>query len=252
MTVAALVVGAGRGERLRATLSGPAWPEGGGTAPDAPVPKAFVRVGGRTLLARACEALAACEAVDRVVPVVPPGTEELARRSLAGVEPAAKLGAPVPGGAARQDSVRAGLEALPEGVELVAVHDAARPLVRPADVARVVAAARATGAALLAVPAADTLHRVEDDRVVETPARRGLWAAQTPQVFRIDWLREALAKARADGIEGTDDAALVARLGVAVRVVEGDPANRKITTAADLAFAEAWLAREGRGMEEGA
>jgi len=188
--------------------------------------------------------------VDRIMPVVPAGEEARAREALAGVAPALRM-APVPGGASRQDSVQAGLDALPPEVELVAVHDAARPLVRPEDVARVVAAAREGGAALLAVPAADTLHRVEGDRVAETPARRTLWVAQTPQVFRADWLREALAKARAEGVEGTDDAALVTRPGVAVRVVEGDPANRKITTAADLAFARLWLARGGASDAHG-
>lgn len=257
MTVAALVVGAGRGERLRSSVSAPA-PEAGAGAPTPPraplPPKAFVSLrvaegGGmparRTLLALACRALASSGAVDWIVPVVPPGEEARAREALAALGAGGRLAPPVAGGARRQESVQAGLDALPPDVQLVAVHDAARPLVRPEDVARVVAAARAGGAALLAVPAADTLHRVADGGVAETPARRDLWAAQTPQVFRVDWLREALAKARAEKVEGTDDAGLVARLGVSVRVVEGDPSNRKITTAADLAFAELWLARRG-------
>jgi 2-C-methyl-D-erythritol 4-phosphate cytidylyltransferase len=249
MTVAALVVGAGRGERLRASLPGPG-PDGV-ASPASPVPKALVRVAGRTLLAHACRTLAGCEDVRWVVPVVPPGAEAAARDALRGVEPARKLRDPVAGGAARQDSVRAGLAALPSDAELVAVHDAARPFVAPGDVARVVEAARACGAALLAVPIADTVHRVEEGRLVETPSRRGLWAAQTPQVFRVGWLREALDEARALGVQGTDDAALVARLGVVVRVVEGDPANTKITTAADLALAALRLGA-GAPAEEGA
>lgn len=248
MTVAALVVGAGRGERLRASLSGPA---AGRTpcSPGPPVPKALVPLAGRALLAHACQALARCACVTRVVAVVPPGLEGRAREALCGVEPAAKLMEPVAGGAERQDSVEAGLARLEADTGWVLVHDAARPLVAAEDVERVVAAARESGAALLAIPASDTLHRVREGRLVETPPRRELWAAQTPQVFRIDWLREALTKARAEGVQGTDDAALVARLGVEVRVVEGDPANRKITTAADLAFAEAWLA-EARQVDE--
>jgi 2-C-methyl-D-erythritol 4-phosphate cytidylyltransferase len=151
----------------------------------------------------------------------------------------------VAGGAERQDSVRCGLEALPAEVTHVAVHDAARPLVRPGDVTRVVRAARSCGAALLAVPVRDTIKRVESGRVVATPPRSECYAAQTPQVFRIDWLRDALAKADADGVRGTDDASLVERLGVAVEVVEGDPANLKITSAEDLALAEVWLRRRG-------
>jgi 2-C-methyl-D-erythritol 4-phosphate cytidylyltransferase len=141
--------------------------------------------------------------------------------------------------------VRLGLAALPPEVQLVAVHDAARPLVRPADVGRVVLAARACGAALLAVPVADTIHRAADGWLRETPPRAECFAAQTPQVFRADWLREALAKAEAAGVRATDDASLVAALGVAVRVVPGDPANLKITRAADLALAEAELRRRG-------
>jgi 2-C-methyl-D-erythritol 4-phosphate cytidylyltransferase len=160
-----------------------------------------------------------------------------------------RLAAAVAGGAERQDSVRAGLRALPGDVSFVAVHDAARPLVRAADVARVVAAAREHGAALLAVRVRDTLKRVRGGRVVETPPRDECWAAQTPQVFRRDWLEEALAKAEADGFLGTDDAQLVERLGLPVRVVEGDPANLKITFPEDLALAEARLRERAAARE---
>jgi 2-C-methyl-D-erythritol 4-phosphate cytidylyltransferase len=229
MSVAALVLGAGRGERL-------------GTH----APKAFVPLLGRPILLHALDALAACPELDRLLPVVP--AEELATlaRWRAELEAIPRLAAAVAGGAERQDSVRAGLRALPAEVAWVAVHDAARPLVRPADVARVVAVAREHGAALLAVRVRDTLKRVRGGRVVETPPRDECWAAQTPQVFRRDWLEEALAKAEADGFLGTDDAQLVERLGLPVRVVEGDPLNLKITFPEDLALAEATL-RERRG-----
>jgi 2-C-methyl-D-erythritol 4-phosphate cytidylyltransferase len=158
-----------------------------------------------------------------------------------------KLGAPVAGGAERQDSVRAGLAALPPEVEWVAVHDAARPWVRPDDVSRVIRAARETGAAILAVPCADTVKRVKEGRVIETPPRNELWAAQTPQVFRRDWLEEAHAKAAAEGARGTDDASLVEALGLPVAVVPGDPSNRKVTTREDLAFLEAAAAGTPEG-----
>ncbi len=91
------------------------------------------------------------------------------------------------------------------------------------------------------MPVRDTLKRVRDGRVVETPAREGLWAAQTPQVFRASLLREAIAKAEAAGFQGTDDAQIVERLGVSVEIVAGDPSNLKITWPADLAWAEACL-----------
>jgi 2-C-methyl-D-erythritol 4-phosphate cytidylyltransferase len=113
----------------------------------------------------------------------------------------------------------------------------------------VVRAAEAWGAAILASPATDTWKRVRAGRVVETPPRSECFAAQTPQVFRLDWLREALAKAEAEGLRATDDAALVERLGVAVHVVEGPATNLKITTAADLALAEALLAAAAAGGE---
>jgi 2-C-methyl-D-erythritol 4-phosphate cytidylyltransferase len=143
--------------------------------------------------------------------------------------------------------VRAGLAVLPAEISHVAIHDAARPLVRPEAVSRVVAVAGEVGAALLARPAADTIHRVRAGAVVETPLRSECFAAQTPQVFRIDWLREALAKADADGFVASDDGALVARLGVRVEVVPGDADNLKITTASDLAIAEALLAAREPG-----
>jgi len=235
MQVAALVLGAGSGSRLRASLP-PAAARAGLPA------KALVRLAGRTLLARSIDAMLASGAVDWVQPVLP--AEELARwpeiaRELADGR---RVASPIAGGATRQASARAGLAALPPGIVLVAVHDAARPLVAPVDVARVISAAREHGAALLATPLRDTLHRVASGAIAATPARDEHVAAQTPQVFRAELLREALDKADQAGIVATDDAALVARLGVEVRVVLGSPDNLKITTAADLLLAERLLA----------
>jgi len=242
MTVAALVVGAGRGERFRAGGGS------GGAEPAGSRPKALVLLAGRSLLEHATLALAESPEVDLVIPVLAPETLARLAEWAPGLAALPKLGEPVAGGAERQDSVRAGLAALPPEVEWVAVHDAARPCVRPGDVARVVVAARETGAAILAVPCADTVKRVRDGRVLETPLRSELWAAQTPQVFRRDWLEEAHDKAAAEGTLGTDDASLVEALGLPVAVVPGDPSNRKVTTAGDLAVLEAALAaghREG-------
>jgi 2-C-methyl-D-erythritol 4-phosphate cytidylyltransferase len=221
MRVAALVVGAGRGERL-------------GRAE----PKAFVPLAGRPLIAHALETLTSVSSIERVVPVVPAERCAELARLLGALARHPKLAPPVAGGATRQDSVRLGLDALPREVELVAVHDAARPLLRADDAARVVAEAARCGAAILAVPVADTIKRARGGEIVETPPRAELFAAQTPQVFRADWLREALAKAAADGRAGTDCAELVEALGVRVAIVAGDPDNLKITRAADLAQAE--------------
>jgi 2-C-methyl-D-erythritol 4-phosphate cytidylyltransferase len=232
MTVAALVLGAGSGSRLRES-----W------AADGAAPKAFVRLAGKSLMARSIDALCASGACALIQPVLP--ASELGRWSEVARDLATpgRVAAPVAGGATRQASAAAGLAALPAGIAHVAVHDAARPLVRPADVARVVAVALEHGAALLATRLFDTIHRVQAGCIAETPLRAEHWAAQTPQVFRIDWLRDALAQAARDRVEGTDDAGLVARLGLPVHVVEGDAGNLKITRADDLALAEQWLAR---------
>jgi 2-C-methyl-D-erythritol 4-phosphate cytidylyltransferase len=229
MTTAALVLAAGRGERL-----------------GAPLPKAFVPLAGVPLVVRALAALAAVPEIDLLVPVVPPGARRRFECLAVALRGEPKLAAAVEGGALRQDSVRAGLASLPEDAEWVVIHDAARALVRPADVSRVVAAARCHGAALLAVPARDTVKQVRDGRVVATPPRDECWLAQTPQAFRAELLRKALAEADAAGFVGTDDAQLVERLGAPVQVVQGDGCNLKITGPDDLVAAEAWLsARRG-------
>jgi len=223
MRVAAIAVAAGRGERLGQAR-----------------PKALVPVAGRSLLGHAVAALAACERVDAVVPVLPPGC------AVPGDAEHPKCLPAVVGGERRQDSVLAGLAALPASVEWVAVHDAARALLRPEAVTRVIEAAERHGAALLALPLRDTLKRVEDGRVLETPPREAYWLAQTPQVFRVRVLREALEKARAEGRTATDCAALVEACGVAVSVVRGDADNLKITWPEDLAAAERILAERSR------
>jgi 2-C-methyl-D-erythritol 4-phosphate cytidylyltransferase len=230
MRTVALVLAAGRGERLGHRL-----------------PKGFVPLSGRPLLLHALAVLDAAPEVERVVAVIPADAFDRYRQAIAGAGALGKLAPPVAGGRERQDSVRAGLAALPPGAQLVLVHDAARPCLRGDAVRRVIEAARATGAAILAAPVRDTIKRVVDGRVAGTPPRAECWAAQTPQVFRVEILREALAKAEADGVLGTDDAQLVEALGVEVRVVPGDPDNLKVTGPEDLALAERLLALRGGG-----
>lgn len=224
LPVAALVLAAGRGERLGQAVS-----------------KAFVAVEGRTLLERSIRALADSKRFDRVVPVLAARDLPAYRRIAPGLADVPGLAEPVMGGAERQDSMAAGLAGLPPEIGLVAVHDAARCLVDPEDVGRVVDAARHSGAAILAVRVADTLKRVEANRIVETPDRAGFWAAQTPQVFRRDWLEAALAAARVAMRVATDDAALVEATGRTVEVVEARCPNPKITRPDDLALARVLL-----------
>ncbi|HKI57117.1 MAG TPA: 2-C-methyl-D-erythritol 4-phosphate cytidylyltransferase [Trueperaceae bacterium] len=218
--VAGLVAAAGQGTRLAAG------------------PKAFVRVGDRSLLQWAVAGLE--PVVDEIVVAV--GADDVARARAQ--VPGAKV---VPGGSTRQDTV-ARLLAETAAV-YVLVHDAARPFL-PADVARrVLAAAREAGAATAALKVADT---IVDADTGETLARERLRAVQTPQGFERRLLREAHVRAAEDGTAATDDAALVRRLGRPVRLVEGSPLLHKITTPEDLrlAFALEALWLEQRSHEE--
>lgn len=148
----------------------------------------------------------------------------------------------VPGGARRQDSVRAGVDALPFGVEWVAIHDAARPLLTPKFLNAVLAGARARGSAILALPVLDTAKR-ENGRghILKTVPRQGLWLAQTPQVFRVARLKEALHRAGRRDV--TDDAMLMERMKQPVKLVPGSPWNIKVTTKEDIPIVEGLLKR---------
>ena len=205
--------------------------------------KLFAPLAGRPLIAHSLMAFEVCRLIDRVVLVL---TEENLERACRLVDAAGfdKVAVICPGGPRRQDSVRLGLEALGE-CRWVVVHDGARPLVTAALIEAGLAAAAETGAAIAAVPLADTLKEAADDGLVRrTLDRRNLWAAQTPQVFDYELLREA--HRQADG-EVTDDAALVEALGRRVKVFPGSARNLKVTTAADLALAQALLAEVGEG-----
>jgi 2-C-methyl-D-erythritol 4-phosphate cytidylyltransferase len=231
-SVAALVLGAGRGERLGQAL-----------------PKAFVPIAGRTLIEHSIRALAESGSIDLIVPVLAAG--ERTRWKALGLESIQGLTEPVEGGAERQDSMQAGLEALPEEIEFVAVHDAARCLVAGEDIRAVVSAARQTGAAILGERVRDTIKRVVDGLIVETPARDEFWAAQTPQVIRRDWLSEAILAAGRTGRLGTDDAQLIEWSGHPVRMVEARFPNPKITRPEDLVLAERMLEKAATNSERG-
>jgi 2-C-methyl-D-erythritol 4-phosphate cytidylyltransferase len=218
-----ILVAAGRGERMGAGR-----------------PKAFRELGGQPIVLRAARVFDEAPSVRSIVAVVPAAEVEAARALLA---PVRKLVALVPGGERRQDSVREGLKQAPAGFEgVVLVHDAARPLVDVALVEAVARAAAGAGAAVPVVPVVDTVKRVRDGLVVETLDREELGAAQTPQGFRLSLLVQAYEAASRDGVTVTDEAMAVERLGAPVRAVPGSPRNRKITTPADLAWAEGVLA----------
>jgi 2-C-methyl-D-erythritol 4-phosphate cytidylyltransferase len=146
------------------------------------------------------------------------------------------------GGRTRSESVANGLDDLPDGAEIVLVHDAARPLVGAATIDRVVSAVRAGRSAIAALPVVDTLKQVDGDgRIVATVPRDNLWRAQTPQGFPRRVIVDAHRRAKSDRIDATDDAALLERLGIAVEVVQGSERALKVTDAGDFARVEALL-----------
>ncbi len=152
-----------------------------------------------------------------------------------------KVQAVIVGGDSRQASVEAGLGALSNKVKLAAIHDGARPLVSWQVIDRTVRAANSYGAAAPAIPVKDTVKAVAGGLVEETPDRSKLRAVQTPQVFDMDLLRTAMKKAADDGAQVTDDCSAVERLGMSVKIVEGDEKNIKVTTPLDLKIAELFL-----------
>lgn len=227
--VAALVLGAGRGERLGHAL-----------------PKAFVPLAGMTLIERSIRALDESGAVGLILPVL--AQSEIARFKALGLGDIKALASPVVGGAERQDSVRAGLAALPKETEWVAVHDAARCMVSPGDIERVVAAAQRDGAAILGAPCPDTIKLVcEQGRIRQTPDRAQCWIAQTPQVGRRDWLEEASAQAFQAKRLGTDDAQLLEWAGHSVQMIQSAHPNPKITRPEDLLAAKVMLDQQEMG-----
>jgi len=211
---------------------------GSGARFGAAVPKQYLPLAGFPILVWTLRALAASGRIDCVLLVTPPGHEANCRAEI--LQPhGLTVNQVLPGGADRQASVYAGLIGAPADTDLVLVHDGARPLVTPEIVRAAVEAAAADGAAVVAMPVTDTIKAADgDSRVAETLPRGRLWAAQTPQVFRAAWLREAHERALRDGFRGTDDSVLVERLGYPVRLVPGSPENLKVTTMADLAQAE--------------
>jgi 2-C-methyl-D-erythritol 4-phosphate cytidylyltransferase len=240
----ALLLAAGRGERLESSL-----------------PKAFVPLAGRPMLQWSLDVLARVEAIERIVIALPPaGQDALAAGSpsshgashpLAGLAPPRGIALPahavcVPGGAVRSASVRLALAAAGRG-DPVLVHDAARPLLSADLVSRALQAVAGTDvdAAIAAAPVTDTIKRASGEHpiVTNTVDRSNLWAVQTPQVFRRQALDQALDVAEELLAAATDDAWLIERTGGRVAIVPWSSPNLKVTTPTDLALAELLLAR---------
>ena len=206
--------------------------------------KQDIRVGAHPVLRWTVDVLEATPEIEGVVVAVPAEDVGAWRRRLRSCP---KVRAVVAGGAERQESVAHALAAVPGTARWILVHDGVRPCITPALIRAVVEAAQTHGAAIAALPVVETLKRGTEGWVVETVARDGLWAVQTPQGFQAALLREAYRRAAVDGARGTDDAALVERLGTTVRLVPGLPGNVKITRPEDLPLARQLLARRSRG-----
>jgi 2-C-methyl-D-erythritol 4-phosphate cytidylyltransferase len=207
--------------------------------------KALVRLDGRAMLAHAVEAMEANHCTTAVVVVSHPDTLEATAKLLAD-EGLAKVTALVAGGPTRQASVAAGLQALPPEPGYVVVHDAARPLVAPGTIDRMLELLLEAGLAgvVPGVPVIDTIRRVDAaQRSTGIVDREQLRSMQTPQLFVRAALEAAYRLALRDGVEAADEAALLELAGHPVQVVPGDPENLKVTTPLDLAIAETLLAR---------
>lgn len=225
MVVNAIVVAAGKGERM-------------GTA----LPKPFLSVAGVPLFIHTLRSLSTSSLVRKIVLVIAAEREHHCQDLLNQYGPLDAVVSLVHGGPERQDSVRLGLAALDPECDIVVIHDAARPFITADVIERSITSAAEYGGALVAIPARDTIKRVNPEHLVlETVPRHDLWLAQTPQTFRVLLIREAHARAHALGVTVTDDAALLEWAGGSVKIVAGDARNFKITTPEDLQLAEAIL-----------
>jgi 2-C-methyl-D-erythritol 4-phosphate cytidylyltransferase len=214
---------------------------GAGTRMASGRPKQFLLLAGTPVIIHTLKVFEQCESINEVI-VVLPAAESAGFLSLAGKFGLRKVARVVPGGATRADSVKRGLMSIRAATaEIVAVHDGVRPFVTVEEIDAVVTAAQTDGAAILVAPVTDTIKQVDDQRIVQTLARGGLRRALTPQCFRYELLREAYQQADINDPALTDESALVEQLGKPVSIVEGSARNIKITTAEDLAIAEAIL-----------
>jgi 2-C-methyl-D-erythritol 4-phosphate cytidylyltransferase len=204
-------------------------------------PKQFLLLAGTPIIFHTLKPFEQSDSIKEVI-VVLPAEESAGFLSLAGKFGVRKVSRVVPGGTTRAESVKRGLAAIRSATaEIVAVHDGVRPFVTVEEIDRTIVAAQTSGAAILVAPVTDTIKQVNDQGVVKTLDRGGLRRALTPQCFRYELLRQAFQQVDTNDPALTDESLLLERLGIQVSVVEGSTKNIKITTAEDLAIAEALL-----------
>lgn len=212
---------------------------GSGTRLGSEVPKAFVEVSGKPILQRSIECFLGIEGLRQIIIPTAKDYIDRCKELCSDLESEYISFEVIEGGSERQYSIWNALKILHNSIELVAVHDAARPFLRQDYILRCFEVANEAGAAVLGVPVKDTIKRTDEvGSVEETPNRKYLWQAQTPQVFRKDLILEAYKSASANCYLGTDDSSLVERIGAKVKMIEGDSENLKITYPLDLKVAE--------------
>lgn len=227
MKTVAIIVAGGSGKRIEGNL-----------------PKQFLMLDGKPILAHTIEKFERCDLVDEIILVVPERYLDYCSQAIVDKFGFGKIRRITCGGEERQDSVYSGLEVCYDSTSIVSIHDGVRPLVAPEIVAGSIQLCRQKKAVIVAVRTKDTIKRVESGLVTATLDRRDLWLVQTPQVFEYKLILEAHKKAREENFIGTDDSVLVERLGCKVAVLEGNYNNIKITTVEDLLVAEKLLEAE--------
>lgn len=221
----AIIVAAGRGSRMKTNIN-----------------KQYLLLNGKPVLAHTIEAFEKSDCISEIIVVINKNDHDFFSNSILKPYNFYKISAVVEGGDDRQASVYNGLSCVSTEVEIVVVHDGARPLITPDIIQNSVDIAAKDGVACVGVPVKDTIKKVDKELNVEyTPNRSFLWAIQTPQTFCKDILLSAHKSAAIKGFRGTDDSVLAERLGYKVRMVMGSYTNIKITTAEDIAFAETIL-----------
>ena len=218
-----IIVAAGKGERMKADM-----------------PKQYLDLGGRPILGHVLAAFDEADAIDRMVLALPAGDIDFCRKTILPPLNLKKTPRLISGGARRQDSTLKGIAAAPNPGGIVLIHDGARPFIQPLDIAACIRGAQTHGACALGRPCSDTVKKTSRLGVIEkTLDRNSLWMAQTPQAFRYEIIKTACEAARKDGFEATDEASVVERMGIPVKMVKSSGLNMKITEPGDLFLARA-------------
>jgi len=227
--VAAIIVAAGKGIRMQESLR-----------------KQYLPLAGLPIIAQTLIVFGGCNLIDHIYLVVPRDDFDFCRDNILVRGKLIGNVTLVAGGERRQESVYRGLQQIDAGCSIVAIHDGVRPFVKHDQITACINGARKFGSCIMGIPAYDTLKQVDKSgNIVDTIARDAIWLAQTPQAFRFELIKKAHDQACLDGYQGTDDASLVERMGLAVRIIRGSRSNIKITNQEDLKIARALFEKSG-------